>query len=324
MTPMCTEFKDRQAAAPSDALGHEAAGVVVDAADSTIVRPGDRVVVMPSNGCGTCWLCTGGDHIYCQNRRDVLAETGSSYGTATYAEYVIKPDWLLLPIPADISLRHAALACCGLGPTFNALERLRTTALDTVLISGCGPVGLGGVVNAVARGARVIALEPTAYRAKLARALGAEHVLTPYDKDVAEQVKRMTGGRGADCALETSGAREAPTLLLSALRPLGRMALIAWGADLSLPPLPPSGVEVHGCWHWNHYRDCEGMWTTIRKSKVALDTMVTHEFAIEDVSRAMDIQDTAECGKVFLYPGGSRAVDQLASISACTQANPKR
>ena len=54
ITPMCTEFKDRRAGAPSDVLGHEAAGVVVDPADSKLVREGDRVVVMPGYGCGRC------------------------------------------------------------------------------------------------------------------------------------------------------------------------------------------------------------------------------------------------------------------------------
>ena len=99
ITPMCTEFKDRRAGAPSDVLGHEAAGVVVDPADSKLVREGDHVVVMPGYGCGRCSLCTTGEHIFCRSQRDVLAETGSRYGTATYAEYLIKPDWLLLPVP---------------------------------------------------------------------------------------------------------------------------------------------------------------------------------------------------------------------------------
>ncbi|HMN60123.1 MAG TPA: hypothetical protein PJ988_07150, partial [Anaerolinea sp.] len=100
-------------------------------------------------------------------------------GTAAYAQYLIKPDWLLLPIPEDISTEHAAMACCGLGPTFGAMQRLAVEAFDTLLICGLGPVGLGGVINAVRRGARVIGVESNPYRAQLALQLGAEIVLDP-------------------------------------------------------------------------------------------------------------------------------------------------
>jgi L-iditol 2-dehydrogenase len=301
VTPICTEFKDRRAGAPSDVLGHEAAGVVVDPAGSRLVRAGDRVVVMPGNGCGQCRVCTAGEHIYCRRQRDVLAETGSAYGTATYAEYLIKPDWLLLPVPADISLKHAALACCGLGPGLNAVLRLGVTEDDTILVSGCGPVGLGAIVHALTRRARVIAVEPSEYRARLASRLGARTV-DPGDPGWPRIVRELTDGCGASCAIETSGVLSAPAELLSAMRPFGRMALLAWDAQVRLPPLVPQGVSVHGCWHWNHVRDSALMWTVIRQNGSALDAMITHEFELDSAAEAMDLQDTGRCGKVLLYP----------------------
>lgn len=302
ITPMCTEFRDRRAGARNDVLGHEAAGIVVDSADSPLVRAGDRVTVMPGNACGACRVCVMGEHIYCRHSRDVLAETGSAYGTATYAEYLIKPDWLLLPVPADISLRHAALACCALGPGLNAVRRLRLTECDTVLVSGCGPVGLGAIVQSVALGARVIAVEPNEYRARLALRLGAGSRVYPGDPGFIRIIRELTDGCGASCAIETSGTLLAPSLLLSALRPLGRMALLAWDAHVQLPPLVPHGVAIYACWHWNHNRDSAGMWSVIRESGTALDAMITHEFELENASEAMDLQDTGRCGKVLLYP----------------------
>jgi len=305
LSPMCTEFKDRCAGQDVDALGHEAAGVVVDPGDSTRVTAGDRVVVMPLYGCGVCWLCAAGDHIHCQDQRDVLAETGSASGTATYAQYVLKPDWLLLPVPDDISLRHAALTCCGLGPTFTATSRTRIGALDTVLVSGCGPVGLGAVVNAAVRGARIIALEVNHFRAKLAESLGAVAVVDPTAPDSVDQIRALTGGLGVDAAIETSGASTAARLVAEATRRLGRIAVVAWGNDVTFPPLVPLGVEIHGCWHWNHQRYAAGMWNVVRQAGAGLDAMVTHEFPLERVADAMDLQDSGECGKVFLLPNGT-------------------
>ena len=304
VAPMCTEFRDRRAGSVSDALGHEAAGVVVDAGRSTRVRAGDRVVVMPQYGCGVCRLCTAGDHIHCPHQRDVLAETGSLYGTATYAEFVLKPDWLLLPVPDDIDLRHAALTYCGLGPGFNALNRTGATALDTLVVSGCGPVGLGTIVNAAVRGVRTIALEPDPYRAELAIRLGAETVLDPAGAGTLAAIKDLTGD-GADCGVETSGAPSAAGLLARALRPRGRLAVVAWGGEVTLPPLVPLGLEIHGCWHWNHQRDGERMWRTVRTAGQWLDELVTHEFPLEKVAEAMDVQDGGACGKIFLFPHGA-------------------
>lgn len=304
IAPMCTEFKDRRAGTVSDALGHEAAGVVVDAGTSRRVAVGDRVVAMPGNGCGVCWLCTSGEHIYCPNQRDVLAESGSAYGTATYAQYVVKPDWLLLPVPADVSLRHAALTCCGLGPTFTAHTRMATNALDHVVVSGCGPVGLGGIVHATTRGARVAGVETQPYRAGLARRLGASLVVDPRGDDAASRLVEWSGGRGPDAAIETSGAPSAPAFLASSLRRLGRLAMVAWGQEVSLPPLVRLGLDIAGCWHWNHQRYAEQMWTTVRAAGELLDALVTHEFPLAEVSAAMDVQDSGDCGKIFLFPHG--------------------
>jgi threonine dehydrogenase-like Zn-dependent dehydrogenase len=177
--------------------------------------------------------------------------------------------------------------------------------LDTVLVSGCGPVGLGAVINATARGARVIALEPTAFRRKLAERLGAAITVDPTEPDAIEQIRELTAGRGADCAVETSGAPGAPALLARATRVRGRIAIVAWGNEVTFPPLVPLGQEIHGCWHWNHQRYAEAMWRTLRSAQSTVDDMVTHELPLEQADRAMDLQDTGECGKVYLLPGGA-------------------
>jgi threonine dehydrogenase-like Zn-dependent dehydrogenase len=301
--PMCGEFKQRRAGEKADALGHEAAGVVVDAGSSTRVTVGHRVVVMPRFACGVCELCIAGEHIYCPNQRDVLAETGQSFGTATYAQYVLKPDWLLVPVPEDISLLHASLACCGLGPSLTATQRTQVGPLDWVLISGCGPVGLGAVVHAKVRGARILAVETNPFRAELAKALGAELVIDPETSDVPLDVRAVTS-RGVDAAIETSGAATAARALAKSLRVGGRMGVVSWGNDVDLPPLAPLGISVHGCWHWNHQRYAEEMWSTIRAAGSLLDVFITNVMPMSAVAEAMDLHDAGTCGKVVLLPNG--------------------
>ncbi|WP_210478970.1 zinc-binding dehydrogenase [Naasia sp. SYSU D00948] len=303
VAPMCTEFKKRRDGEEDRALGHEAVGVVVDAGDSRRVAVGDRVAVMPHYGCGRCYLCTSGDYMHCPNQRDVLAETGQEYGAATYAQYLLKPDWLVVKIPDDISLVHGAMACCGFGPTFGALERMGVDALDVLVVSGCGPVGLGAIVQGVTRGARVLAIETHPYRAELARKLGAERVLNPMEEDVPALVRELTG-RGADAGIETSGAPNAAKALALSIRSRGKLSVVAWAGDVTFPPLVKQGLDIFGVWHWNSLTHAEEMWRTVRKAGPLIDTMVTHALPLEDVSEAMDIQDAGVCGKIILLPHG--------------------
>ena len=302
VAPMCTEWQGWRAGTHSCELGHEAVGVVVDAAKSKRLKVGDRVIVMPHAGCGECPACLAGEHIHCTEQRDLLAETGSTTGIGTYAEYLLKPDYLLYPVPEDIETDHAAMAVCALGPSFTAMQRMGVGASDTVVISGCGAVGLGAVVNARTSGARVIALELNPYRAELARSLGAEHVLDPRAPDLVEQVRALTNGYGADAALETSNNPAAPPVVLELVRARGRLAFVTWSGDLPVKRITGKGVDIFGCWHWNHELNGEPMMQRVRDARPLLDKLTTHRFALADVAEAFALQETGHCGKVLLYP----------------------
>ena len=304
VAPMCTEYKGYREGWRSDCLGHEAAGVVTEVAQPGRVKVGDRVVVMPLYACGRCPLCLAGDYIYCQNAVSVRAATGEDVGAATYAQRLLKPDWLLVPIPDDLSTEHGALACCGLGPTFGAFERMGVTGLDTVLIAGLGPVGLGGVINAVARGARVLAVESHPYRAALARELGAEAVLDPRDPDVVAQDRSLTGGVGVDKSVDCAGAAAAQRLLIDATRRRGDVAFVGEAGELTLHvsnDMLRKGLTLHGCWHYN-LAHAPRLMQVIRRMGPLLDRFVTHTFPMRQVKDAFDLQLTGECGKVLLHP----------------------
>ncbi len=299
--PMCTEYHAYRAGDAQDTLGHEAAGEVVEVGRAGTVEVGDRVVVMPQYPCGKCDLCVAGDYIHCQHTVAPLKLTGSEAGTATYAQYVVKQDWLLLPVPDDMSIDHASMACCGLGPTFGAMQLMRVDAFDTVLITGMGPVGLGGVVNARYRGARVIAVEGHPWRAALAKELGAAEVLDPSDEHAADRVREFTSGRGADKSIDTSGSAEAKPLLMDATRRKGHVAFVGWGGKVDVSTIISKGLTLHGAWHWN-LCDAPRIMQVIRESGPALDKLITHTFPMSRVKEAFELQVTGECGKVILKP----------------------
>ncbi len=303
VAPMCTEYKGYKDGWASNVLGHEAAGEVVEVAQPGQVKVGDRVVVMPQFPCGLCKLCLAGDYIHCEDCVDPLALCGSETGLGTYAEYCIKQDWLCLPVPEGMSYEHASMACCGLGPTFGAMQRMKVDAFDTVLIAGLGPVGLGGVINARFRGARVIGLESNPYRASLALELGAEAIINPEEPEALAQVKALTDrGRGVDKAIDCTAVPTAQSFCMDATRRRGEVAFVGWGGRIERDLPVPQGLTLHGCWHFNR-QDAPRLMQVLASTSASLDKLITHSFSLSEVQAAWELQLTGQCGKVLLYPG---------------------
>ena len=301
VAPMCTEYHAYEAGHHSACLGHEAAGEVVAVAQPGRAQVGDRVVVMPQYPCGRCDLCLDGDYIYCQQTVDPLAICDSETGTATYAQYCIKQDWLLLPIPDDISYEHASMACCGLGPAFGALRNLRLDGFDSLLVVGLGPVGLGAVICGAYLGARVIAADPNPYRAALAADLGAASVLDPTIPEALDQVRELTGGRGVDKAIDCTAVPAAQHFAVDATRRRGHVAFVGWGGGVETGNLVPDGRTLQGSWHWN-LNDAPRMMQLIRDCGHLLDRQITHTFPMSRVQEAWELQLTGQCGKILLHP----------------------
>ena len=259
-------------------MGHEAAGEVVEVAQPGKVKPGDRVVVMPQYPCGKCSLCLNGDYIHCEHVVDPLDACSCDSGVATYSQYVLKQDWLLIPIPNGISYDHASMACCGLGASFGAIQTMDVGPFDTVLIGGLGPVGLGAVINCVVRGSRVIGIARNKYRTNLALQLGAEVVLDPEDPDCSERIRDLTGGKGADKSLDCSGGEDYQKICVRGTRRKGQVAFVGESGDLTVrvsDDLIRNGLTFHGAWHWN-LRDTPVIMDTIHRSEYLIDKLITH------------------------------------------------
>lgn len=312
--PLCTEYTDyrdgcsriefKRGDESPDSLGHEAAGEVVEVAQPGKVKVGDRVAVMPGFWCGKCRFCLSGEYIHCQNPPNVLAECGCEAGAASYAEYCLKQDWLLLPIPDEMSYEHAAMACCGLGPAFNAMQKMSVCGHDTVLIAGTGPVGLGAVICATYRGARVISLGRNPYRTDLALKLGAEAVLDPTAAYVHQQILDLTDGVGASKSVETTGFPLYMDVVMKGTRRRGNVSIIGEGGAYPLPisdGMIRTGLTLHGIWHWN-LGDAPDMMRMIGRVGDKLDQMITHRFSLDKIEDAWKLQMTGQCGKVVIKP----------------------
>lgn len=303
--PMCTEYKSFANGRATTSLGHEASGEVVETAQPVRVAVGDRVAVMPQYPCGVCALCIRGDYIHCQHNVAFDQFTGSAEGRATMAQYLLKPDWLLPKLPDDVSYAHGGMACCGLGPTFGAAQRMGIGAFDTLMVTGLGPVGLGGVINGKHRGARVIAVDINPWRREKALALGADEVIDPADDHALQRVMDLTDGVGVDAAVDCSGAVPAHRLCIDAVRRRGQVAFVGeCGEDTPLRisrDMIRKGITLVGSWHYN-LQDMPKLMQVVRANADKLDRLISHMFSLDDVQKAWELQTTGACAKVVLKP----------------------
>jgi S-(hydroxymethyl)glutathione dehydrogenase / alcohol dehydrogenase len=224
-------------------LGHEAAGVVAEVgAGVTNVKPGDHVIFSFRPHCGRCLYCSIGRSILCDGhtsprwmlldgthrlRRDgkplnQMARIG------TFAESVVCPAEMVVPIRKEMPWPQAALIGCCVPTGWGAVNRCaRVEAGASLLVIGCGGVGLNIVQGAKLAGAgMIVAADLLENKLDYARQFGATHTINASAKNVVEEVRALTGGRGADYAFDGIGSEATTLQILDAIRPGGTAVIV--------------------------------------------------------------------------------------------------
>ena len=276
--------------------GHEPCGVVEDVGAGVLtVRPGDRVVIYHMFGCGRCVHCRVGDFRQCPRK--------GSYGRMRPggdAEFMVVPEINCLPLPDSLSYVAGAVLACNGGTAYNAVARANVRGGDTLLVSGAGPVGLCCILFGVACGAKVIAVDVSAARLQLARALGATEVVDAASGTPAPRVVEWTGGAGVTAAIETSGAGPAHQALLDSLAVGGRGVFVGFGArgpTVNLTQIIGRGQTLIGSQIFDIV-DFPSILDAVRRGGIDLERVVTHRFPLQAAAEAFRVADEASAGKV--------------------------
>jgi len=180
---------------PGHEIGAEILAVGADVSAEYAV--GARVIVVPYTACGTCSSCRAGRVNACRYNRTLGVQQDGGL-----SERFVLPYGKLI-LNEVLAPRHLALVE-PLSVGFHAVARGRITAADTVVVLGCGMIGMGAVMGAVAQGARVIAVD-MGDKTALARRYGAAHSIDAGAEDVAARVNALTDGHGADVVIEAVG-----------------------------------------------------------------------------------------------------------------------
>jgi L-iditol 2-dehydrogenase len=212
---------------PPLVMGHEAAGEVAETGPGVSgFSVGDRVTFDSTISCGECWYCQRGQINLCQNRQ-VLGVSCDEYRRhGAFAEYVLIPQRIAYHLPANLSYEHAALLE-DVSVAVHAVNRTPIRMGDTAVVVGSGMIGLL-VVQALRHAGcgRIIAIDLDDDRLKLARTLGADVTFNARTENLAGAIASLTGGRGADVALEAVGATAPIQTAIQVLRRGGALTLV--------------------------------------------------------------------------------------------------
>lgn len=201
-------------------IGHEYAGIVREVGRGVRTRkPGDRVIVPVVHACGVCEDCSRGDSNLCYRAGEGFGGYGR-YAAVGYA------DFNLVPLSNAISfVEAAAMGCRYITAYHGILDQGRVRADESVVVYGCGGVGLSAIQIAAAAGASVIAVDLDDRKLALARKVGAEHLLNARQTKPVDAVMDLTHG-GADVSVDALGIPDTCRNSLLSLRKRGRQVQI--------------------------------------------------------------------------------------------------
>ncbi|HZE62140.1 MAG TPA: zinc-binding dehydrogenase [Burkholderiales bacterium] len=283
--------------------GHEPCGVVVarGAGVSEKEAPtGLRVMDHHYSGCGLCSHCRVGWSQLCRAGITVYGVTAHG----GHADYFKVPAKTIVPLPEELSFAEGAAVACGTGTAYGALRRMRIAGGDTLAVFGQGPVGLSATVLGVAMGARVIAVETSPERMKLAQEFGADAAIDASREDAVTAIKELTNGVGADLALDCTGAAAARRAAVRCVKTWGTACYVGEGGDVTLdvsPDLLRRQVTLIGSWTFSAMgmQECAEF---IAKKRIALERIFSDRWRLEQAAEAYRKFDTQTTGKgVFLF-----------------------
>src|SRR5271167_1083767 len=288
---------------PPVTLGHEFCGVVERVGDEvTAVRAGDFVSAEMHVNCGHCRQCRIGEAHVCQNLKIIGIDQDGAF-----AEFVKIPASNIIKLDPAIPEHYGAI----LDPLGNAVHTVLAGPIagQTVLVTGCGPIGLMSIAVAKACGSStVFATETNEKRRAMARKMGADVVINPAGEDSVKKILEATNGTGVDVLLEMSGNPTAIQQGFKALRAGGRASLL--GIPTENVPLDLvndvifKGATVQGIYGRRMYGTWVQMTALLKAGRLNLEPLFGEREPLEKFEDAFAKLHGGLAGKILLYPDG--------------------
>lgn len=303
-------------------LGHEAAGVVAETgAGVTAVKPGDHVIFSFRPHCGHCRYCSSGQTVLCIGHNDsprwrmhdgttrvkLNGEPVNQMARiGTFAEEVVCPAEQVVKIRRDLPFTHAAIIGCSVATGIGAVIRhARVPAGSSVLVIGCGGVGLNVVQGARLAGAHpIVACDLRDNKLDYARSFGATHTVNAVKEDVVNAVRDVTEGLGADTAFDAIGSETTALQAIDATAPGGRAVLVGIPAFSTRAPINPSqivyGEKVISGTYYGSVRpniDFPILADLDLEKKIDLDALISRTYRFDEINEGFRLMLAGEVAR---------------------------
>ena len=286
---------------PGMIAGHEPCGQIVECGPGLRrFKEGDRVVIYHISGCGVCNDCRRGYMISC------TSPYRKAYGwqrDGGMAEYIVAEEKDLVLLPDSLTYTDGAQVACGFGTVYEAIQKIGVSGDDAVLVTGLGPVGLAALMLAKAKGANLtIGTDAVPERLELAKSLGLADLVVPAGTDAVEQILTATGGHGCERAIDCSANDKGRLTAIQGTRKWGKLAFVGEGGSCCFQPSPDiihDQKTIYGSWVTSIWLMEELVEKLVRWGVHPAD-LVTHRFALEQVSEAYALMAEGRCGKIAI------------------------
>jgi len=273
-------------------MGHEYAGTVAALGPNVDeFQTGERVAVEVHKGCERCENCIKGWYTSCLNYGN-LAKGHRAKGLTCdggFAEYAVNHINTLYRLPDNLTFEQACMVTTAASPLW-AIDLIGGyVAGETVLILGPGPIGLIAVQLCKALGAERVILSGTRdSRLEVGKRLGADFTINVRTENLADRIREITRGKGADSVLECAGG---PTSMQEALENVkrgGRIGVVAWytgpvQVDMNLAVR--SNVRIYAA-RGEGGMNCGRSLALMSAGKITADAIITHHFELDQIHEA--------------------------------------
>ena len=295
---------------PPQILGHELAGTVV-AVGRGVERwtPGDRVMSFHHTPCGRCFYCEKRLFSQCKQYKTTGLTAGFTPNGGGFAQYVKAMPWVtergIVPLPDNVGFEEATFIE-PINTIVKAVQKARITAGETVLILGCGPIGLQLLMVSNLEGAKLYTSDPISRRRQKSLSLGALESFDPTSGKLVEEVRARTDGRGEDAVLVAVAHPSVVTDALATARPGGRVLLFAANDPVTKIEFPAAAVGIDEKEILGSYSAAvdiqESAAALVLGKKLPVMEIVTHRFTLDRIQEALELaaRPTAESLKILI------------------------
>ena len=275
--------------------GHEI-GAVIERVGADVpgdLRKGLVVTCNPYTNCGHCAACRNGRYNACEHN-----ETLGVQRDGAMREYITLPWEKVIPAKELAPRTCALIEPMSVG--FHAIDRGQVTDVDTVMVIGCGMVGMGAIVRASQRGATVIAADIDDHKLELAKTMGASYTVNTISEDVRAKLQQITHGDGPDVIVEAVGSSVTYQIAVNEVAFTGRVVCIGYAkGDVALPTglFVKKELDVRGSRNATP-KDFQAVIRYLRRGTCPVDKLISKDVTLEEAPEAMKWWNENP-GKVF-------------------------